>query len=127
MAGKNRAGKAWKEAYGAYKTGGKYEKNRRRRLNKHIAANPEDKVAAAATNKIEYRRGKPKSPLGWTYSAFKNVDKKFRSENMVTKEQCQFWAYALKIQKKVANEMMHLPKDVRERMRQENKSNKKGG
>lgn len=126
MAGKNRSGKAWKDGYSTYKAAAKYEKNRKRSLTKHVKANPTDTVAEKAlASPIKYRRKKPVNPNGWTYSAFKTVDKKTRSEQMVTKEQCKFWAMALKLEKKSRNESMYLPKDVRAKLNEERRRSEK--
>lgn len=125
MAKKNRSGKAWKDGYTVYKTTCRYEKNRKRRLSKHIADNPNDSSAASAITKIKYRRKTPKVKDGWTAAAFKNVDKKFRSENMVTKEQCRFWANANKMMKKTENQLRHMSKEQRELRSKENRSSQK--
>lgn len=126
MAGKTKsAQKSKKDAYSAYKASGRYEKNRARRLSKHLVNHPNDEVAQTATKKISYRRTKPNNDLGFSYSAFKYVDKKMRSEQMVTKSQCHFWAFALKLRKKTENEMRHLPKDVRRQISQEKERNER--
>ncbi len=54
-----------KNAYAAYKNESRYTTNRRRRLNKHLANNPNDTTALAAVGNITYRRRKPKSKSGW--------------------------------------------------------------
>lgn len=66
MAKKTRAGTAWKQGYTAYKASGRYEKNRKRDLRKHVSENPNDNVAAKAVGApIKYRRKKPAKKQGW--------------------------------------------------------------
>lgn len=110
MAGKNRSGKAWKDYYNAAKSLNKSVKNRTTAIEKHLDQHPNDDVAAKAVKSVSYRRYTPNNKLGWTYSAFKNVDKKLRTEQIVTKQQCFDWAQAFKIRKKTENAMRHLTK-----------------
>lgn len=120
-----RKGNAWKNGYSNYKSTGRYEKNRKRDLEKHLEAHPNDEVAKGT--KIKYRRKKPLNKNGWTYSAFKTMDKKFRAEHCVTKSQCKFWAMANKLRRATEGEMQSMSKKERESFNREMKRERKNG
>lgn len=115
MGGKTRSGTAWKNGYTSYKASSQYEKNRRRDLQTHLKDHPNDEVAQKAVGSIKYRRKKPNAKNGWTFAAFKNESKEFRS-TVRTKSESMFWAQARKMEKKSANVMRHAPKTLREAM-----------
>lgn len=54
-----------KGSYKVYESLGKYEKNRKRRLERHLKKYPNDETAKKALGKIEYRRYKPHTRGGW--------------------------------------------------------------
>lgn len=67
MAGSKRGGTSWKAGYTQYKARVQCDKNKARKLAKHLKAHPEDKQAAAA--KPTYGRSAPKVKGGWVTGA----------------------------------------------------------
>ena len=54
-----------KGGYKVYESLGKYEKNRKRRLERHLKKYPNDETAKKALGNIKYRRYKPHTTGGW--------------------------------------------------------------
>lgn len=59
----NKVSNGRKEGYARYKAARQWEKNRKRKIAKHIKNNPNDKVAALAIQNISYRRRVPTTRL----------------------------------------------------------------
>ena len=61
-------GASKKNAYANYKAESRYEKNRRKRLERAIKQQPNNEQLKQALNSISYRRKKPNSKYGWVSS-----------------------------------------------------------
>lgn len=81
-----------------YKATGKYEKNRKRRLERHLKKYPDDAVAQAALKNITYRRYTPHVVGGW-------INRKDPSFHGVPANSAQVLAQVKKIVSKVSNEL----------------------
>lgn len=89
-----------KGTYAVYDSKATYNKNRKRDLNKHIKENPNDECAKKALGNVHYRRKKPNNKGGW-------IDRKSDAFQGLTKSQAMSLARALKLAKKVTNELMY--------------------
>lgn len=89
-----------KGCYQVYKATGRYEKNRKRRLERHLKAYPEDAVAKAALKTIEYRRYTPKTTGGW-------INRKDESFQKLTLGEARDLAQIRRNARKVVNELAY--------------------
>lgn len=90
-----------KGSFAVYKSACKYEKNRKRRLERHLKAYPEDKVAQEALSNIKYRRYTPNTKGGWA------TVKTTGSLQKLTKEESRKSALARKLARKILNELAY--------------------
>lgn len=91
-----------------------YERNRERRLARHLKKHPNDLQSAKREGNLNYRRKTPKVKTGWTFKAFAQVPMEFR-KNILGKHNMVIYSHVLKNLRIVENEMKHLPKEVRSR------------
>lgn len=87
-----------KGCYATYKATGRYEKNRKRDLERHLKKYPNDECAKAALKNISYRRATPKAVGGW-------IDRKDPSYHGVPANTAQVIAQVKKIVSKVNREL----------------------
>lgn len=142
MGKKARAGQAWKTGYSSYKAADKYGKNRERDLRQHLEDFPNDEVAKAALKNIRYRRAKPKAKGGWVTGkvmfgmmeyvgmdhnpcAPADVKKSLGFNGARARKTQVKLAQYIKLSRKTANEMMHLPKDERPGVKPKGKKSQK--
>lgn len=90
-----------KGSFAVYKSSCKYEKNRKRRLERHLKAYPEDTVAQAALSNIKYRRYTPNTKGGWA-----NI-KTTGSLQKLTMEESRKLALVRKMCRKILNELAY--------------------
>lgn len=90
-----------KGSFAVYKSTCRYEKNRKRRLERHLKAYPEDTVAQAALGNISYRRYTPNTKGGWA-----NV-KTTGSLQKLTHEDSRKQALGRKLARKILNELAY--------------------
>ena len=89
-----------KGSFATYKSLGKYEKNRKRRLERHLKAYPDDACAQAALKNITYRRYTPKVVGGW-------INRKDPAFHGVAANTAQGLAQVKSIVRKVGNELVY--------------------
>lgn len=96
-------------------TGSNYERNRQRRLEKHLKSHPNDAQSAKAEGNLSYRRKTPKAKNGWVHKTYAQVPMELR-KTIMGKANLTAYALVLKNQKKAENELKHLPKETRNRI-----------
>jgi hypothetical protein len=90
-----------KGSFAVYKSTCRYEKNRKRRLERHLKAYPEDAVAQAALGNIKYRRYTPNTKGGWANS------KTTGSLQKLTMDESRKLALVRKMSRKILNELAY--------------------
>lgn len=88
-----------KGCYATYKATGRYEKNRKRDLERHIKKFPDDECAKAALKNISYRRYTPHVVGGW-------INRKDPTFHGVPANTAQVLAQVKRIVRKVSNELL---------------------
>lgn len=99
-----------KGGYATYKAKGQYEKNRKRRLERHLKAYPEDATAQAALKAISYRRYTPKTKGGW-------INRKDVAYHGVPIGEAQLIARAKRVARKI-NNMLATDRPYQELLKQ---------
>lgn len=89
-----------KKSYATYKANSQYQKNAKRKLQRHLKKFPNDEVAKAALGHIEYRRQLPKEPSGW-------CDKKIEAYQGLGRADTMKMAQIIKHCRKVHNEGLY--------------------
>jgi len=89
-----------KKSYATYKAANTYEKNAKKKLQRHLKKFPDDECAKSALTHIKYRRQTPKTPLGW-------CDKKIEAYQGLGKAAAMQMAQYLKLMRKVNNEGLY--------------------
>lgn len=100
--------------------GSNYERNRQRRLARHLKNHPSDLQSAKAEGNLSYRRKTPKTKNGWANKTFASVPMDFR-KTIVGKHALTAYARVLKVISKVENDLKYIQKELRGRPQKKKK------
>jgi|JI8StandDraft_1071087.scaffolds.fasta_scaffold82011_3 predicted Zn-dependent protease len=89
-----------KKSYATYKATSQYEKNAKKKLQRHLKKFPNDECAKNALTHIEYRRQTPKDVSGW-------CDRKIEAYQGLGRVDAMKMAQILKHVRKVNNEGLY--------------------
>lgn len=92
--------------------GSNYERNRQRRLARHLKNHPNDSQSAKAEGNLSYRRKTPKNKNGWANKALASVPMDFR-KTIVGRASLVAYARVLKVLRKAENDLKYVQKDLR--------------